>query len=156
VIYIQKVKLLQGGASFIDMPNTVPNILTVESLKEKYAIASKKSLANYSLGVNGDNIDEIIKPIPVNSLGFLMTACTLPKTYLLTIQKQWKNYLLTANPLLPFIPKRRNKTNEQAFREQYGEDVPVKYHPIIRVPKAVTKLQNVRLIWLKKRPITYT
>jgi dihydroorotase len=29
------------------MPN-VPNILTVESLKEKYAIASKKSLANYS------------------------------------------------------------------------------------------------------------
>jgi hypothetical protein len=26
--------------SFIDMPNTVPNIL-IESLKEKYAIASK-------------------------------------------------------------------------------------------------------------------
>jgi dihydroorotase len=42
VIYIQKVKLLAGGVtSFIDMPNTVPNILTVESLKEKYAIASK-------------------------------------------------------------------------------------------------------------------
>jgi dihydroorotase len=42
-IYIQKVKLLAGGVtSFIDMPNTVPNILTVESLKEKYAIASKK------------------------------------------------------------------------------------------------------------------
>jgi hypothetical protein len=54
-----------------------------------------------------------------------MTACTLPKGNLL-IQKQWKNYLLTANPLLPFIRKRRNsKTNEQAFREQYGEDVPV-------------------------------
>jgi hypothetical protein len=62
-------------------------------------------------------IDEIIKPIPVNLLGFLMTACTLQKgTYLLTIQKQWKNYLLTANPLLPFIPKRRNKeANEQAL-----------------------------------------
>jgi dihydroorotase-like cyclic amidohydrolase len=60
------------------MPNTVPNILTVESLKEKYAIASKKSLANYSffMGVNGDNIDEIIKPIPVN---WLMTACTTKK-----------------------------------------------------------------------------
>jgi len=45
------------------MPNTVPNILTVEGLKEKYEIASKKSLANYSffLGVNGDNIDEVVK-----------------------------------------------------------------------------------------------
>jgi hypothetical protein len=51
---------------------------------------------------------------------------------LLTIQKQWKNYLLTANPLLPFIPKEEIvEANEQAFREQYGEDVPVKYHPII-------------------------
>jgi dihydroorotase len=28
------------------MPNTVPNILTVESLKEKYAIASK--VLNYT------------------------------------------------------------------------------------------------------------
>jgi dihydroorotase len=41
--------------------------------------------------------------------------------------------------------KRRNSRNEQAFREQY-EEMFRKYHPIIRVPKAVTKLQNVRLI----------
>jgi dihydroorotase len=42
VIYIQKKAAVAGGVtSFIDMPNTVPNILTVESLKEKYAIASK-------------------------------------------------------------------------------------------------------------------
>jgi dihydroorotase len=84
-LYTESKAAVAGGVtSFIDMPNTVPNILTVESLKEKYAIASK-SLANYSffMGVNGDNIDEIIKPIPVNSLGFLMTACTLQKGNLL-------------------------------------------------------------------------
>jgi dihydroorotase len=75
---------------------------------------------------------------------------TKKETYLLTIQKQWKNYLLTANPLLPFIPKRRNnRRNEQAFREQYGEDVPASIIQLLEVPKAVTKLQNVRLIWLK-------
>jgi hypothetical protein len=56
---------------------------------------------------------------------------TKKETYLLTIQKQWKNYLLTANPLLPFIRERRNSRNEQAFREQYGEDVPVKYHQLL-------------------------
>jgi hypothetical protein len=46
-----------------------------------------------------------------------MTACTYQKeTYLLTIQKQWKNYLPTANPLLPFIRKRRNsRKTEQAL-----------------------------------------
>jgi hypothetical protein len=42
---------------------------------------------------------------------------TKKETYLLTIQKQWKNYLLTANPLLPFIPKKEEiVANEQAFR----------------------------------------
>jgi dihydroorotase len=52
--------------------------LTVESLKEKYAL-QKKSLANYSffMGVNGDNIDEIIKTDTSQFIGFLMTACTL-------------------------------------------------------------------------------
>jgi dihydroorotase-like cyclic amidohydrolase len=40
-LYTESKAAVAGGASFIDMPNTVPNILTVESLKEKYAIASK-------------------------------------------------------------------------------------------------------------------
>ncbi|GAL72746.1 dihydroorotase [Jejuia pallidilutea] len=63
-IYTESKAAIAGGVtSFIDMPNTVPNILTVESLRDKYNIAAKKSLANYSffLGVNGDNIDEVIK-----------------------------------------------------------------------------------------------
>jgi dihydroorotase len=63
-LYTESRAAIAGGiTSFIDMPNTVPNILTVESLKQKYEIASKKSLANYSffLGVNGDNIDDVIK-----------------------------------------------------------------------------------------------
>jgi dihydroorotase len=71
------------------------------------------------------------------------------ETYLLTIQKT----KLFANCKSIAIHSEKEEiveANEQVFREQYGEDVPVKYHPIIRVPKAVMKLQNVRLIWLKK------
>jgi dihydroorotase len=34
------------------------------------------------MGVNGDNIDEIIKTDTSQLLGFLMTACTLPKNLL--------------------------------------------------------------------------
>ena len=59
-LYTESKAAIAGGVtSFIDMPNTVPNILTPKDLREKYEIASKKSLANYSffLGVNGDNID---------------------------------------------------------------------------------------------------
>jgi dihydroorotase len=49
------------------------------------------------------------------------------KTYLLTIQKQWKNYLLTAIHYCHSFRKKEEiiEANEQAFREQYGEDVPI-------------------------------
>jgi len=58
-----KAGIAGGVTSFIDMPNTLPNVLTLEILNEKYRIASEKSLANFGffLGVNGDNIDEVIK-----------------------------------------------------------------------------------------------
>ena len=40
-LYTESNAAIAGGVtSFIDMPNTVPNILTVESLRQKYAIAS--------------------------------------------------------------------------------------------------------------------
>ena len=58
-----KAAIAGGVTSFIDMPNTVPNVLTAEILNEKYRIASEKSLANFGffLGVNESNIDEVIK-----------------------------------------------------------------------------------------------
>jgi dihydroorotase len=54
-----KAAVAGGVTSFIDMPNTVPNVLSLEILEEKYAIAAQKSLANYAflLGVNGENLD---------------------------------------------------------------------------------------------------
>ena len=47
-----------GTTSFIDMPNTFPNVLTIDILNEKYEIASRQSLANYGflLCLNGENL----------------------------------------------------------------------------------------------------
>jgi dihydroorotase len=103
----------------------------------------QKSLANYS-SVNGDNIDEIIKPIPVNLLGFLMTACTTKKGNLLadnpeTMEKLFANQIHYCHS---FRKEEIVEANEQAFREQYGEDVPVSIIQLLEVPKAVTKLQT--------------
>ena len=63
-LYTESKAAIAGGiTSFIDMPNTFPNVLTMDILNEKYHIASEKSLANFGffLGVNGDNLDEVIK-----------------------------------------------------------------------------------------------
>lgn len=52
-----------GVTSFMEMPNTIPNALTIKLLEEKYAIAAKNSLANYSffMGVSNDNAEEALK-----------------------------------------------------------------------------------------------
>mgnify|MGYP003657717042 FL=1 len=52
-----------GVTSFMEMPNTVPNALTQELLQDKYDIASKQSIANYSffMGASNDNVEEVLK-----------------------------------------------------------------------------------------------
>jgi dihydroorotase len=71
-LYTESKAAIAGGVtSFIDMPNTFPNVLTMDILNEKYQIASEKSLANFGffLGVNGDNLDEVIKADTSELLG---------------------------------------------------------------------------------------
>ncbi|HEY6974732.1 MAG TPA: dihydroorotase, partial [Chitinophagaceae bacterium] len=63
-IYTEAKAAVAGGiTSFMEMPNTVPPAFTQELLEEKYAIAAKTSLANYSfyMGTSNDNINEVLK-----------------------------------------------------------------------------------------------
>lgn len=67
-IYTESKAAVAGGVtSFMEMPNTIPNALTIELLEDKYSIASKSSLANYSffMGVSNSNAEEALK---VNAL----------------------------------------------------------------------------------------
>jgi dihydroorotase len=52
-----------GVTTFMEMPNTIPNALTIELLEDKYNIASRTSPANYSffMGVSNDNAEEVLK-----------------------------------------------------------------------------------------------
>lgn len=138
-LYTETKAAIAGGVtSFIDMPNTVPNILTVESLNEKYQIAAHKSLANYSffLGVNGDNIDEIIKTntskfIGVSDDGLYFTK----KGNLLADNPETMEKLFANCKSIIAIHSEKEQmveANENAYREKYGDDIPAKYHPSIR------------------------
>ena len=68
-IYTESKAAIAGGiTSYMEMPNTKPQVLTQDLLEEKYQIASKKSLANYSffMGVSNDNLNEVLKTNPKN------------------------------------------------------------------------------------------
>ena len=142
-LYSESKAAIAGGVtSFIDMPNTIPNVLTVQALAEKYELGSQKSLANYSffLGVNGDNIDEIIntdtsKMIGVSDDGLYFTK----KGNLLadnpgTMEKLFAN----CKSIIAIHSEKEQivEENENIYRERYGENVPIEFHPMIRSEKA--------------------
>ncbi len=142
-LYTESKAAVAGGVtSFIDMPNTIPNILSVESLNEKYDIAANKSLANYSffLGVNGDNIDEVAQLntkqfIGVSDDGLYFTK----KGNLLADNPETMEKLFSSCKQIIAIHSEKEvivEANENKFREQYGEDVPVEFHPTIRSSEA--------------------
>jgi dihydroorotase len=64
MIYTEAKAAVAGGVtSFMEMPNTIPNALTQELLEDKYQLAARSSLANYSffMGTGNDNADEVLK-----------------------------------------------------------------------------------------------
>lgn len=137
-----KASIAGGITSFIDMPNTIPNVLTVQDLTDKYELASQKSLANYSffLGVNGDNIDEIIKTdtskiIGVSDDGLYFTK----KGNLLADNPETMEKLFANCKSIIAIHSEKEQIveeNEAIYREQYGENVSIELHPLIRSEKA--------------------
>lgn len=63
-IYSESKAAVAGGVtSFMEMPNTVPPVLTQELLEDKYSIAPQSSLANYSffMGVSNNNLEEVLR-----------------------------------------------------------------------------------------------
>ena len=63
-IYSESRAAVAGGTtSFMEMPNTIPNALTLPLLEEKYSIAAASSFANYSffMGVSNSNADEALR-----------------------------------------------------------------------------------------------
>ena len=142
-LYTESKAAIAGGVtSFIDMPNTLPNVLTMDILAEKNRIAAQQSLANYSffLGVNGDNIDEVIqtdtsKLLGVSDDGLYFTK----KGNLLADQPEIMEKLFANCKSIIAIHSEKEEiveANEEAYREKYGENVPVQFHPLIRSEKA--------------------
>lgn len=137
-----KAAVAGGVTSFIDMPNTFPNVLTIDILNEKYQIASEKSLANYGffLGVNGDNLDYVInfdtsKLLGVSDDGLYFTK----KGNLLADNPETMEKLFANCKTIIAIHSEKEQIveeNENIYREKYGDDVPIEFHPIIRSEKA--------------------
>lgn len=142
-LYTESKAAIAGGVtSFIDMPNTSPNVLSMDILNEKYRIAADKSLANFGffLGVNGDNLDEVIKLNTSGLLGVSDDGLYFTKKGNLLADNQATMEKLFANcsAVIAIHSEKEQivEENENIYREKFGEYVPVEFHPVIRSEKA--------------------
>lgn len=129
-----------GITSFMEQPNTVPNAVTQELLKEKYNLAADKSLANYSfmMGGTNDNLAEVLKTNPRNVAGIKLFLGSSTGNMLVddpvTLEK-----IFSSTQMLIAVHCEDEATiqkNTEIFKEKYGEDVPVTAHHLIRSEEA--------------------
>ena len=143
-----------GITSFMEQPNTNPQTTTIEKLEEKFARAADSSFANYSFlfGGTNDNLEEL-KRLDKN-------ACSGVKLFL---GSSTGNMLVDDEDVIEEIFKNTEmvisahcedettiKRNLAIYKEQYGDDIPVKYHPLIRSAEACY-LSSSKAIALAKK-----
>lgn len=140
-IYSESRAAVAGGiTSFMEMPNTVPNALTQELLADKYAIAAKTSLANYSffMGASNDNLEEVLKTNPKDVCGIKIFMGSSTGNMLVDNSEVLEG-LFSKVPMLIATHCEDEATiraNIEHYKAIYGEDVPVELHPIIRSEEA--------------------
>lgn len=129
-----------GTTSFMEMPNTIPQTTNQQRLDEKFSIAAEKSLANYSfyMGATNDNIQEIIKIDPRRVCGVKVFMGSSTGNMLvndtLALEK-----IFSESPVLIATHCEDEKTiqkNLEIFKKEFGENIPVEYHPVIRSAEA--------------------
>ncbi|MEM6317778.1 MAG: dihydroorotase [Bacteroidota bacterium] len=136
-LYTEPRSAVAGGVtSFMEMPNTKPAALTQELLEDKYQIAAKKSLANYSffMGASNNNLEEVLKTDEENVCGVKVFMGSSTGNMLVdnpvTLEGLFKKVpMLIATHCEDEATIRKNAA---IFKEKYGENVPIDQHPVIR------------------------
>ena len=143
-----------GITSFIEMPNTNPQTTTIEKLEEKFEIAANSSYANYSFmfGGTNDNLDEILKVDPKSVAGLKLFLGSSTGNMLVDDPKVLEKIFSSTNLLISAHCEDETtiKANLEKYINEFGEDIPIHYHPIIRSEEACY-ISSSRAIELAKK-----
>lgn len=136
-IYTESKAAVAGGVtSFMDMPNTFPPVLTQELLQDKYDIASKKSIANYSfyMGTSNDNIEEVRKTNPANVCGIKIYLGSTTGNMLVDYPESIERLFKIKEMLIAVHCEEESiiKENSRVIKQKYGDAPPPSCHPVIR------------------------
>jgi len=143
-----------GITTFIEMPNTVPQATTQDLLEDKFTIAANDSYANYSFmfGGTNDNLEELLKTDPKKVAGIKLFLGSSTGNMLVDNEAVLEKIFSSTKMIISVHceDEATIRKNTQEFVDKYGDDIPVKYHPIIRSEEACY-LSSSKAIELAKK-----
>ena len=154
-IFTESRAAVAGGVtSYFEMPNTIPQTTTIDNLNDKFKIASKNSIANYSFMFGGTNSNfDQIKRLDFNQIPAIKLFLGSSTGDMLI-----DNYDVIENIMriskVPIVVHSEDesiiKNNLEKYIKIYGEDIPVEIHPLIRSEEACLK-STLKIINLAKK-----
>ena len=136
-----------GITSFMEMPNTNPQTTTHAELENKFNIASKDALANHSFffGATNENLDEVLAVDGKNVCGIKIFMGSSTGNMLVDNRETLRNIFGKCDLLIATHceDELTVRGNEAKYKAQFGEDLPIKYHPIIRDADACYKSSSM-------------
>jgi dihydroorotase len=154
-IYTEAKAAVAGGVTtYMEMPNTVPQAVTIVELEKKYTRAKECSLANYSFFMGGTNLnlEETLKVDYSKVCGLKIFMGSSTGDMLVDNEKTLEGFFEKSNALIathceydPMI-----KDTQARIIAEYGEDIPAYFHPIIRNDEACYRSSSFAVELAKK------
>ncbi|MEM7085365.1 MAG: dihydroorotase [Bacteroidota bacterium] len=149
-----KAAVAGGITTFIEMPNTVPQATTIELLEAKFDRAAETSWVNYSFmfGGTNDNLEEILKVDETKVAGLKLFLGSSTGNMLVDDPEVLEEIFSKTNLLISVHceDEATIQSNLKKFQTEYGDDIPMSFHPVIRSEEACY-LSSSRAIELAKK-----
>ena len=129
-----------GVTSYMEMPNTNPQTITIDAWKQKNELAHGRSFANYAfyLGATNDNLAELKKAHSIDLCGIKVFMGASTGNMLVDDKKTLQAIFAEVDMLIATHCEKESviRKNIEKYTKEFGEDIPVKYHPLIRSAEA--------------------
>ena len=148
-IYSESMAAVAGGVtSFMEMPNTIPNVITIQELEKKYDIGQQNSFGNYSfyLGASNDNIEEVKRLDRYNICGVKIFMGSSTGNMLVDREKALNDIFRYSEVIITTHceDELTIQENLKGAKEKYGDEIPFNQHHIIRSKEATCKERQDR------------
>lgn len=143
-----------GVTSFMEMPNVNPPSVTQSLLEEKYQIAARTSLANFSfyMGTTNDNLEEVLRTDAHRVCGIKVFMGSSTGNMLVDAPNTLER-IFAESPMLIATHCEDEATvrrNFARYQRLHGENLAAHHHPLIRNVQACLRSSALAVDLAKK------